>query len=121
MKICIPTESDAGRSAKVHGHFGSAPYFTLYDTEAGTVEILANSNHQHVHGACQPLGALAGRKVEAVVSAGMGLRALQKLQAAGLKVYRAVPGTAEELALRFQNGQLDEITLQDACARHECH
>jgi predicted Fe-Mo cluster-binding NifX family protein len=33
MKICIPTENKEGLSAKVHGHFGSAQYFTIYDTD----------------------------------------------------------------------------------------
>jgi hypothetical protein len=33
MKICIPTETNEGKSAAVYGHFGSAPYFTIIDTE----------------------------------------------------------------------------------------
>ena len=44
MRICIPTETDMGQEAKVYGHFGSAPYFTIYDTEEMTLE---NACHQH--------------------------------------------------------------------------
>ena len=32
MKICIPTETNSGKEAMVYGHFGSAPFFTIFDT-----------------------------------------------------------------------------------------
>ena len=37
MKICMPTEGDKGISEKLYAHFGSAPYFTVVDTETGDV------------------------------------------------------------------------------------
>ena len=44
MKLCIPTETNEGKNAKVYGHFGSAPYFTIVDTEKDTVEVIDNAN-----------------------------------------------------------------------------
>ena len=33
MKICIPVETSSGMKSLVYGHFGSAPYFAIYDME----------------------------------------------------------------------------------------
>ena len=121
MKICIPTGTNEGKSSEVYGHFGSAPYFTIYDTQTNAVEIINNSNQHHSHGMCQPMAQLADKEIEAVVCGGMGARAVQKLNEAGIRAYRAVPGTVEDITSRFLNGGLDEITVDDACTQHDCH
>ncbi len=121
MKICIPTETNEGKNAEVYGHFGSAPYFTIVDTERDSVEIIDNDNQHHSHGMCQPMSALAGKQVDAVVTGGMGARAVQKLNDDGIKTYRAVPGTVADLVSQFTRGGLEEITVQNACAQHGCH
>ncbi|HNX91571.1 MAG TPA: NifB/NifX family molybdenum-iron cluster-binding protein, partial [Candidatus Omnitrophota bacterium] len=93
MKICIPTEGNEGMNAKVYGHFGSAPFFTIVDSKSGAIEIVDNANQHHAHGMCQPMNALTGKQVDAVVTGGMGARAVQKLNEGGIKAYRALPGT----------------------------
>lgn len=105
----------------VYGHFGSAPFFTIYDTGNDTVEIINNANQHHSHGMCQPMSSLIGKKVDAVVCGGMGARAVQKLNEGGIKAYRAVPGTVAQIAKQFTDGALDEITVENACAQHGCH
>jgi len=121
MKLCIPTETNEGKNAEVYGHFGSAPYFTIVDTEKDSVEIINNTNQHHAHGMCHPMGALAGKKVDAVVTGGMGARAVQKLNEGGIKAYRAIPGTVADIVSQFTKGGLEEITVQNACAQHGCH
>ena len=121
MRICIPTETNDGKSAQVYGHFGSAPYFTIYDTDKNAVEIIDNSNQHHEHGMCQPMGSLIGKKIDAVVCGGMGGRAVQKLNEGGIKTYRAVAGTVKDIVGQFTKGGLEEITAQNACAQHGCH
>ncbi|MFA6142021.1 MAG: NifB/NifX family molybdenum-iron cluster-binding protein [Candidatus Omnitrophota bacterium] len=121
MKICIPTETNQGKESKVHGHFGSAPYFTIYDTETDSVEIINNSNQHHSHGMCQPMNALMGKKIDAVVSGGMGARAVQKLNEGGIKAYLAISGTVADIVSQFIKGGMAEITAQNACAQHGCH
>jgi predicted Fe-Mo cluster-binding NifX family protein len=121
MKICIPTETNSGKAAEVYGHFGSAPYFTIYDTDTETVEIIDNANQHHSHGMCHPMAQLAGKNIDAVVCGGMGFRAVQKLNEGGIKAYRAVPGTVENISDQFLKGELEEITPDNACAQHGCH
>lgn len=120
MKLCIPTTTKDGPSALVHEHFGSAPFFLVYDAETKAVEVIDNSHEHHAHGMCQPLTALAGRSIDVVVCGGMGARAVQKFNEAGIKVYRAVPGTVSDIARLFSEGVLEEITLANSCAHHSC-
>ena len=121
MKLCIPTETNEGKSAKVYGHFGSAPYFTIVDTEKNSVEIIDNANQHHAHGTCHPMNVLMGKSIDAVVTGGMGARAVQGLNQGGIKAYRAIPGTVDDIVSRFTKGGLEEITVQNACAQHNCH
>jgi len=120
MRLCIPTTTKDGKNAFVHEHFGSAPFFTVYDVETKACQILDNSNSQHAHGMCQPLSLLAGQQIDAVVCGGMGARAVQKFNEAGIKVYRAVPGTVTEIASLFSKDNLEEISLAGACSHHNC-
>ena len=121
MKLCIPTETNEGKSAVVYGHFGSAPYFTIIDTEKDAVEIIDNANQHHAHGMCQPMNAFMDKKIDAVVTGGMGSRAVQKLNEGGIKAYRAIPGTVADIVNQFIKGGLEEITVSNACAQHGCH
>ena len=121
MKICIPTTTQDGKSAQVYEHFGSAPYFTVCDTDKNTIEIIDNGNQHHSHGMCQPMSALVGKEIDAVVTGGMGARAVQKLNEGGIKVYRAIPGTVEAILQQFSKGGLQELTIENACAQHGCH
>lgn len=123
MKICIPTETNSGKSAVVFGHFGSAPYFTIYDTDTDSVEVIDNADQHHSHGMCQPMGSLMDKHIDAVVCGGMGGRAVQKLNEGGIKAYRAIPATVAEIASQFAKGGLEEITVDNACAQHGhgCH
>jgi predicted Fe-Mo cluster-binding NifX family protein len=118
MKICVPTETNEGLKARVYAHFGSAPFFTLVDVETKGLETIDNGSQTHAHGQCHPIGSLQGRDVGAVVSGGMGLRALEMFRAAGIKVYRSRPATVEEILGDFASGGLEEISVDDACGHH---
>jgi predicted Fe-Mo cluster-binding NifX family protein len=119
MKICFPTESDKGFEALLYGHFGSAPYFTIVDTETGELEVRDNQGQIHAHGACHPVGALEGLAVQAVVCGGMGLRALQKLEEAGIEVYRSGALTVDTAVREIREKRAERLTVEGACAQHK--
>ena len=121
MKVCIPTQTNIGEQAEVHGHFGSAPYFTIYDMQEDTCEIVDNSNQHHAHGTCHPLSALDGKSINAVICSGMGKRAIEKLNEAGIRVFRASGAKVEEIVKDSRDGDLEEITTENACGHHSCH
>jgi len=124
MKICIPTETKDGLKAKVYGHFGSAPYFTVCDTETLKCEIIDNGNLDHEHGMCNPLKAVGNAKPDAVIAGGMGAGAINGLRAAGIKVYLSPASTVEEAAKAVKSGKLKEADPSCACGHHGgqgCH
>lgn len=124
MKVCIPTETKDGLKANVYGHFGSAPYFTLCDTETLKCEIIDNGNLDHEHGKCNPLKAVGSAKPDAVLAGGMGAGAINGLRTAGIKVYLVPLTTVAEAVKALQSGKLKEADPACACAHHGgngCH
>jgi predicted Fe-Mo cluster-binding NifX family protein len=118
MKIAFPIQADNGLDSIVHGHFGSADYFMIADTDNGSFDIAQNPEREHLHGQCQPLKALGTSRVDAVVAGGIGGGALRKLLAAGLKAYRAVDGTVKENLELIKSGKLPEFSMNHTCGGH---
>ena len=121
MKVCIPVSEESGMESKVCEHFGSAPFFLLYELDSGSMQTNANSNQHHSHGMCQPLSALSGQGLNAVICGGMGNGAISKLNSAGIRTYLASGKTAAEVIAAFNAGQLSELTPDKACSHHDCH
>ena len=119
MKIAFPTQEDVGVESSVYGHFGTARFFIVVDSKTGELEVLANQDIEHIHGMCQPLAALGGKVVDAVVVGGIGGGALSKLAKAGIKTFRAVEGTVCENLELVKTGKLPEFTMQHTCAGHQ--
>ena len=107
MKICMPTETDWGLDAAVMAHFGSAPFFAIYDTDTESFEHIGNRNLHHMHGGCQPLLALNGRTVDVVICGGMGARAVQKLTAVGINVFKVKGATVKAALANYFESQLN--------------
>jgi predicted Fe-Mo cluster-binding NifX family protein len=118
MKIAFSSMQDLGLDAPVFNHFGSAAFFVIVDTDDDRVKVQSNPDQDHEHGNCQPLAALGGTQVDAVVVGGIGGGALRKLIASGIKIYRAEEGTiAHNLAL-FKAGKLTAFTPEMTCGGH---
>ena len=118
MKVCVPVAEYRGLDSPVYGHFGSAPEFALIETESMLVEPLSNADHDHVHGACSPVRALAGARPDAVIVGGMGAGALRGLRALKVRVYHSNSGTVGEAIARLKSGELAEMDEQAACGHH---
>lgn len=118
MKIAFPTQEDLGLDSQVYGHFGSANLFIVVDSESGDVASNANPDQDHLHGNCQPLKALNGQTVDAVVVGGIGGGALKKLTESGIQVFRAVEGTVSENLSLIKAERLPEFTPAFICGGH---
>ena len=119
MKIAFPTAEERGLDSAVYGHFGSAQAFVVVDSETGMVVSVVNRDRVHQHGQCQPLSALGGSQVDAVVVGGIGFGALIKLNAAGVQVFRAVEGSVQENLDLIVRGKLPHLTRDQTCAGHD--
>jgi predicted Fe-Mo cluster-binding NifX family protein len=118
MKVCFAVEQYEGIDSFVYGHFGSAPAFVVVDTANDTVSRINNGDLGHVHGACNPIMALNGSEVEAVVVGGIGAGALRGLNARGIRVFAAVEQTVKANLELIKTDKLPEMTLVNACGGH---
>ena len=91
MLICLPTQADAGAADTICDHFGSAPFFTLYDSESDQFTILKNKNDQHSHGTCHPLSQLMDHQIDGVVRNRTCITCLPSTVACGLRNSRTSP------------------------------
>jgi len=118
MRLCVPIEADAGLQSPVCAHFGSAPAFMLVDTGSGECRAIPNGNQHRGHGMCMPLRSLEGEPIDAMVVGGIGMGALNKLGAAGIRVYRSEHATVGEVVAALKAGSLELMQPGMACAHH---
>ena len=120
MKICFPVKSNEGLKSMPYGHFGSAPLFLVSDLDSNEVSIINNGDLEHEHGKCQPIKALSGHVVDAVVVGGIGAGAIKKLGSMGIKVYKAVDGDVSKNIEAFKNNELKEFPSNHVCNHDGC-
>lgn len=118
MKVCFPVQMDQGMESQVYNHFGSAPAFILVNTDEKSVQRIDNKDLNHVHGACNPIMALDGQKVDALIVGGIGGGALMKLNAMGVKVYGASALMVKENLQLLKENKLQELTMDHSCRAH---
>jgi len=118
MRICIPTEDDRGLDSRLYGHFGSAPFLALADTDSGDVEIKPNSGRHHGQGKCQPAERIDVARTDAVVCQGMGKRAVASLRRAGVAVLITSATTLRDAISQAGGGSLRNLSIDEACGGH---
>lgn len=118
MKVGFAVQFNEGLASVVYGHFGSAPAFIIVDMEQNQVSVLDNSNAHHEHGACNPVMALGGNRIDAMVVGGIGPGAIMKLNAMGVRVYRAGARTVSENMALLGENRLQELSMDDSCREH---
>jgi predicted Fe-Mo cluster-binding NifX family protein len=121
MRLCIPTVRDRGRETPLADHFGSAPYFTLVDSETEVMEVLPNTHAAHAPGSCDAVRAIAAHHVDAVVCLGLGRRALASLESAGIAVFVSSAGTVGGAVDAFRDGRLPRLQTEAACGGGHGH
>jgi len=119
MKLCIPTVNFEAQ--KISRHFGSAPYFFIFDTETGVSEVIANSNKNHEHNMCNPVGAIAGKNVDAVVCFGIGEGAIRNLERNDIKVYKTDKNLISDILEDSKENKFSTFEYGHTCSSHDRH
>ncbi|MEG2288762.1 MAG: NifB/NifX family molybdenum-iron cluster-binding protein [Clostridium sp.] len=120
MKVCFPVKSNEGMDSMPYGHFGTAPLFVVCDLEKDEIKVLGNGDLGHEHGKCQPMKALSGEVVDAIVVGGIGQGAIVKLNSMGIKVYKAQEGTIGNNLESLNKGKLIEFSMSHTCSHDGC-
>ena len=120
MKVCFPINTNEGVESIPYNHFGSAKMFIIVDSETKEVNTIDNGNLGHEHGKCQPIKALCGKTVDAVVVSGIGQGAISKLNSMGIKVFRAEEVTVADNMKLINENKLKEFDSTHICVHHNC-
>jgi predicted Fe-Mo cluster-binding NifX family protein len=120
MKVCIPIKENKGLDSVAYNHFGSAPYFLIYDVDKEEIKTIKNGDLHHAHGMCQPLKALGGETVDAILVGGIGGGALMKLNNQGIKAYRVADETVLKNIELLKRNELMEFSVDNSCSGHDC-
>lgn len=120
MNICFPVITDEGMESTIYGHFASAPFFLIIDTETRQSSAIANCDPADPFGGCNPFSALRGRHLGGIVVGGVGDDAVRAMNICGFRIYQASsPSVAENTAL-FENGSLPEVALLQSHLEGRC-
>lgn len=116
--VAVPSEAPGGLDAAPSAHFGHCAAYTIAKMEQGKIgDVSVEENHGHEHGGCvQPVRELAAKGVTVLLAGGMGMRPLNAMQEAGIKVYYSVGQPTVKAALEaFASGKLQAFGTDQLC------
>jgi predicted Fe-Mo cluster-binding NifX family protein len=119
-RIVIPAEDGNGLNARLSEHFGRAPYFIIVELEDGSVtsvQVVPNES-EHFGGFGLPSDRILQVRPNAIITYGIGPRALSIFQRAGVAVLRANADTVKDVIEAYRQGKLEELTEGCHRARH---
>jgi len=121
-RIVIPAEDGNGLDARLSEHFGRAPYFVVVeldeDGDVSNVQAVFNES-EHFGGSGRPPDRILQFKPHAVITYGMGPRALSIFQEARVAVLKANADTVKEVVEAYKQDRLEELTEGCHHARHQ--
>jgi len=117
VRIVVPVSDDRGIDAHLSEHFGRAPFYAIIDLDEDGQVIgqgtIANTS-EHFGGAGLPPDRILQLKPKALVTYGLGSKALRVFQNVGVAVLRTEVNTVREVVRAYNNNELQELT-------HGCH
>jgi predicted Fe-Mo cluster-binding NifX family protein len=120
-RIVVPVIDEQGLNAQLSQHFGRAPYFSVVDigddNQVVNQHTVANES-EHFGGVGRPPNRILQLKPAALITYGMGPRALTIFQAARVAVLRTTALTVRDVVNLYNDDVLEELTEGCHHARH---
>ena len=119
VKIVIPVADQKGEN--VSAHFGRAPYFAWFEVNSGKIvdRGVAPNDSSHFGGQGLPPDRMMALGADVVISAGMGMKAIQMFQNSTVAVLQAVNESTDQSIADYFDGKLEELT--EGCLHAEEH
>lgn len=121
VRIVIPVMNKTGLDAQLSEHFGRAPYFAVIeldeDKSIASQKIVPNTS-EHFGGSGRPPDRILLFRPNALITYGMGPRALNIFQSAMVAVLRANANTVREVVSAYRKDELEELTEGCHHAKH---
>jgi len=120
MKIAVSSDTDQGLQSTVSGHFGHCPFFTILDVEDKKIirsETIANPYFQG-HQPFEIPNFLKEQGINAIITQGMGGRAIGFFQQNGIEPVTGCTGSVEEAVNVYLAGSASSAA---PCAESVAH
>ena len=121
VRIVVPVVDKTGLDAQLSEHFGRAPFFMVVELDekgsVGSQKAVPNTS-EHFGGTGRPPDRILEFKPDALITYGMGPRALRIFQNARFAVLRTNANTVREVVKAYNNNELNELTEGCHEARH---
>ena len=119
VRVVIPVADEKGKL--VSAHFGRAPYFAWFDVKSGKIvdRGIKPNDSSHFGGQGLPPERMMAMGADVVISAGMGMKAIQAFQSSTVAVLQAVQESTEKSIQDYVDGNLRELT--EGCLHAENH
>jgi predicted Fe-Mo cluster-binding NifX family protein len=120
MKIAVTAEDNNGLESLVAQHFGHAPFFMLVDVKDGevcAVQGIANP-FATAHQPGQIPDFVKQQNADVILSGGMGGRAIEFFEQAGIKAATGASGTVRQALEHYLGGKLKDAAPCDESVAH---
>jgi predicted Fe-Mo cluster-binding NifX family protein len=121
IRIVVPVSDERGINARLSEHFGRAPYYAVIDLDdEGQVKsqkTIANAS-EHFGGVGHPPDRILQLQPKALITYGMGPRALRIFQSAKVAVLRTNANTVRDVVNAYNHDELEELTQGCQHAQH---
>jgi predicted Fe-Mo cluster-binding NifX family protein len=120
MKIAVTAENNHGLDSLVAQHFGHAPYFILVDVENGEITAVQGVANPYAesHQPGQIPQFIHAQKANAILSGGMGGRAIEFFEQYGIKAATGAAGTVRQALENYFGGKLKDAAPCDDSIAH---
>ena len=120
MNICFPVIADAGIESMIYGHFASAPFFVIIDTDTGQSSLIANCDSDNPYAGCNPFSALRGQQLDGIIVGGIGDDSVRVMNMCGFTVYQAASLSVSENATLFTTNALPVVEVLQSHLEGRC-
>jgi predicted Fe-Mo cluster-binding NifX family protein len=110
MRVAISIEDNQGINSTISHHFGRCPYFALVDLEGEVIQEVAIIDNPYYakHEPGMVPSFIKSQSVEAMISGGMGRRAIAFFQQFDIQAVTGATGTVQTTLEAFFRGELSE-------------
>ena len=120
-RIVVPVSNEKGIDSQLSQHFGRAPFYAIIDLDENYSVIgqgTISNTSEHFGGVGVPPDRILQLQPKALVTYGLGSKALTIFQNAGVAVLRTEADTVKEVVEAYKNNELQELTQGCHHAHH---
>jgi predicted Fe-Mo cluster-binding NifX family protein len=121
VRIVVPVSDEKGIDSQLSQHFGRAPFYAIIDLDENCNVIgkgTISNTSEHFGGVGLPPDRILQLQPKALVTYGLGSKALTMFQNAGVAVLRTEANTVKDVIEAYKNNELQELTQGCHHAHH---